>query len=112
VCDASGKIVIPVLLNDRFKWKADKDSINWNLRRDLYAMWQLVRDASTGGTPSNKNFTMTKTGAAYVAANNVKDWKVLSKAEFNAMYKPAAVQTPIKPVMITIKGEQVARFKA
>jgi len=110
--DPSGALYLPLRLNNGYKWKAEKDSINFDIRRDRYAMWQFLRDISTGGTPTNKHSHMTKTGTSYVANNNVKDWKVLSTAEFEAMYKPAASLTPIKPVMVKIKGEQVARFMA
>jgi hypothetical protein len=78
----------------------------------MYAMMQLLRDISTGGTMSNRQNVMSKPGLDYMKYSGVTDWKVLTPDEFKAVYKPSATLAPIKSMTVNIRGVDVRQFKA
>jgi hypothetical protein len=112
VRNGSGDPVLPLQLNRGYAWVPDPTCYNFNWRRDFYAMMQLLRDISTGGSGSNKQSIMSKPGMDYIKHTGVTDWKVLSPAEFTAAYRPSATVVPIRSVPVKIRGVDVRTFKA
>jgi hypothetical protein len=112
VKNKSGGFAFPLRLMDGYKWKAQREHHNFNIRRDFYGLWQLLRDLFTAGTASNKHGVMTKTGQEYITMNPGSTWKVLTPAEFMAKFKRATSSTPFKDTTVTIAGESVMQFRA
>ena len=113
-CRRNGAFVFPLRLMDGYQWKAEREHHNFNLRRDFYGLWQLLRDLFSAGTPSNRQGKLSKVGEEYIAANPGKhaDWKALTPAEFMAKFKRATSPTPFKDTPVTIAGESVMQFRA
>jgi hypothetical protein len=112
VKNKGGGFAFPLRLMDGYKWKAQREHHNFNIRRDFYGLWQLLRDLFTAGTASNKHSVMTKTGQEYLTMNPGSTWKVLTPAEFMAKFKRATSSTPFKDTTVTIAGESVMQFRA
>jgi hypothetical protein len=104
---ADGKFKLPLELHSGFHWKArGKDkSKNWDLRRDIYAAWVLVRDRCSG-----QDCALSSFGEKYKATH--ADWKVLTYEEFKALYKPAATKPRLNLKPATIRGVKVVEFTA
>ena len=94
--------------------KAQRAHHNFNLRRDFYGLWQLLRDISTAGTASNRDGALSKVGQEYLAAHPGKhtDWKALTPAEFTAKFQRATSSAPFTDTPVTIAGQSVMQFRA
>ena len=102
----SGKVKTPLELHTGFKWRAQSTADhNWNVRRDIYAAWVLLRDRCSG-----KATSLSSIGTQYKAAHS--DWKVLTSDEFQALYAPAATKPRINLRHFTIRKVKVVEFTA
>ena len=105
-----------VLLNPNpnpFEWRPrDKSAPNYTCRRDIYALWCLIRDIMVHKpNPKFPDLTLTSLGCEYQAT--VPSWKSLSSEEFMKIYKPAKKPSfTFKPSKVQIRGEQVTAFTA
>ena len=104
-------IKIPLQLNQGYAWKVQEVTPqgtpkphNHGVRIDMYAAWSLVRDLNAGEK------YLSKVGARYQADKN-GNWKKISRAQFNAKYKPAKIDKFFPDTMTSILGEQKTMFK-
>jgi hypothetical protein len=104
-------IKIPLQLNQGYAWKVPEVTpqgtpkpLNHGLRIDMYAAWSLVRDLNAGEK------YLSKVGARYQADKN-GNWKKISRAQFNAKYKPSSMLKEFPDTMTSILGEQKTMFK-
>lgn len=106
-----GTTQLPLLLNDGFKWKpTDKDS-NFNCRRDIYALWAIVRDIMIRKVnPKYPDLLLTALGREYQKI--VPSWKSLTAEDFMKLYKPSTSKFNFTPRQIQIKGEKCKEFTA
>ena len=109
----NGSIIIPPELNNGFVWRPlNKSAPNYGCRRDIYALWCLVRDVMVHKKNDKySEFTLTNLGCEY--KTSVPSWKALSADEFKLIYKPAKKSSfPFKPSKVQIRGEEVNLFTA
>jgi hypothetical protein len=110
----NGSIIIPPELTNGFAWRPS-DRVkhpNYGCRRDIYALWCLVRDIMVHKKSEKySEFTLTSLGCEYQA--KVPSWKSLSTEEFKLIYKPAKKAIfSFKPSKVQIRGEEVNLFTA
>jgi hypothetical protein len=55
---------------------------------------------------------MSPLGSEYMEKYSNRDWKVLTKAEFEAIYRPAVPAVPTRNINVKIRGVDVILFKA
>jgi hypothetical protein len=103
---------MPLQLAQGYRWKPVADSHNYDVRRDIHGAMQFFRDISTGGTKVNPQCHMTPLGVEYMEKYGISDWKALTKAEFDAKFRPATPFVPTRSVNVKIRGVDVLQFKA
>ncbi len=95
-------------LNKDFAWKAMSDRFrNHNVRRDVYAAWNVLRDRC-GSNPKSKG--LTALGKEYKETHPT--WEYLSADEFAKLYTPATVKTKFNLGTFVIRGVTVTEFSA
>jgi hypothetical protein len=110
----NGSIVMPPELMNGFVWRPS-DRVkhpNYGCRRDIYALWCLVRDIMVHKKSEKySDFLLTSLGCEY--QKSVPSWKSHSAEEFKLIYKPAKKASfPFKPSKVQIRGEEVTEFTA
>jgi len=110
----NGTIVIPPQLTHGFVWRPrDKSAPNSTCRRDIYALWCLIRDIMVRKpNPKYPDLTLTSLGCEY--QTTVPSWKSLTSDEFMKLYKPAKKSSFIFKTTpkVRIRGEDVTPFTA
>jgi hypothetical protein len=109
----NGSIAIPPRLTNDFVWRPkDKSAPNFGCRRDIYALWCLVRDVMVHKKNDKySEFTLTNLGCEY--KTSIPSWRALSADEFKLIYKPAKKASfPFKSSKVQIRGEEVNLFTA
>jgi hypothetical protein len=105
ICD-NGVVRVPLMLNKDFAWKAMSDRFrNYNVRRDIYAAWNVLRDRCCG-----KGRGLTKYGREYKETHPT--WEYVSADEFAKLYTPATVKTKFNLGTFVIRGVTVTEFSA
>jgi hypothetical protein len=96
-----------------FAWRPrDKSAPNYGCRRDIYALWCLIRDLMTHkANDKYPDLTLTNLGCEY--QSTVPSWKSLTADAFKKIYKPAQKSSfSFKPSNVQIRGEEVKLFTA
>ena len=97
---------VPLVLNYSFAWKAYTSKYkNYNVRRDIYAAWSVLRDRCSG-----KARSLSAYGKEYEAKHPA--WDILQPQEFAALYAPAATPPKITLGTFQIRGVSVTEFTA
>lgn len=107
--NAQGSVKIPLQLNPHFTWHAHKEQfLNYNVRRDVFAAWCVLRDLFLKGTPDSRFGSLSRLGREYAKSDN--SWKALSAADFDRIHKPANSKAKLDLQKIQIKGLLVNEF--
>lgn len=110
--DGAGAFQMPLMLSQGYHWKPGPTSHNFDVRRDIHGAMQFFRDISTGGTKGNQQCNMSPLGSEYMEKYSNRDWKVLTKGAFDAIYRPAVPSVPTRNTTVKIRGVDVLLFKA
>jgi hypothetical protein len=102
----NGIVRVPLVLHPNFVWKAmSSKSLNHNVRRDIYAAWNVLRDRCSG-----RNRGLTAYGQEYKEKNST--WEALSADEFASLYTPASTKPKFTLGKFVIRGVTVTEFSA
>jgi hypothetical protein len=102
----NGAARLPLQLHHKFAWKAKTPKfLNYNVRRDIYAAWSVIRDRCVG-----KTRLLTQYGQQY--RDSHPGWDVLSADEFAALYVPATTKPRLPLGTFVIRGASVTEFTA
>jgi hypothetical protein len=102
----NGVVRVPLALCPNFAWKAMSSKfLNHNVRRDIYAAWNVLRDRCRG-----KGKGLTAYGQEYKEKNPT--WENLSSDEFASLYTPASTKPKFTLGKFVIRGVTVTEFSA
>ncbi len=101
-----GTVRIALTLTYKFAWKAKSNQyLNHNVRRDIYAAWNVLRDRCCG-----KGRGLIANGKEYKETHPM--WEYLSTDEFATLYAHAFAKTKFNLGTFVIRGVTVTEFSA